>query len=141
MSLEQSLQNRATTDSTISSLVSTRVYPEAAPQAATLPYVVYSRVSTIRYPHITGPSGVVAARMQFDVIAATYAAAKPIADAIRLRFDGYRGTMGTSPNTTVVRNVTLENEMDGLAVPVSGNAPDKYRVILDFMFTYNETTF
>ena len=60
-------------------------YPLEAPQGAAMPYVVYRRISTMRHDTIQGAGTIEQARFQFNCYAATYAACKTLAAAIKTR--------------------------------------------------------
>jgi hypothetical protein len=81
--IEQSLYSALTNDSTVSALVSTRIYPVIAPQSAALPMIVYQRVSTVPVTSIDGDSGLDSVRMQVSCWAKTYAETKSLAAAVR----------------------------------------------------------
>lgn len=131
MSIEAAIFSLLTTDSSVSSLVGTRLYPLLAPQDAATPFIVYQRVSASRWTSLEGPSGMAQPRIQIDAYTSTYAAAKTLATAIREKLSGYRGTVaGTRIGgiTLITDQDLIENEKD----------PKLYRVSMDFMVTHDE---
>jgi hypothetical protein len=86
-------------------LVSTRVYLMTIPQAATLPCMTVTRISTPRtLTHDSaGTSGLLAhPRFQFNAYATTYASAKAITDVLRAALNGKTGSIGYQTETATV---------------------------------------
>lgn len=113
----------------VSTLVSSRIYPDLLPQEPTYPCVSYQRISTYRYPVYHGPSGAAAPRFQIDSWAATYAGAKTLAAAVRVAMDAYHGSM--SPMTVGVCEIVNETDVYDEEARV-------YRVIQDYRILHNE---
>ena len=85
MSLESLLFTSLTGNSGLRSLISARLYPDVLPQGATLPAVVYQRISTPRQ-HTFGagcPVAVSRPRLQYACWATTPAAALAVCEALR----------------------------------------------------------
>lgn len=60
-----------------------RVYPQAAPQDAVLPLVVYRKVSSDPLMTLGGYAGMTKSAFVFECWAGTYAAAMTLADSVR----------------------------------------------------------
>ena len=133
MSAAKAMRARLVSDATITGLVGTRVYPGKAPQDVTLPYVVYSRVSTTRTPTLNGPTNVPETRIQLDVIANSQASAEQVATALRNRLDGFTGV---SASVTVLSSV-VEDEQD-LSEAIDGSDSLYYRVVMDVLIQHRE---
>lgn len=131
MSIETGLYSELTTDVDVAALVSTRVYPLTLPQGYTLPAITYQRVSTERLRDLTGSSGWVMARFQIDCWAASYSAARGLADKVRAALDGQVDTLGSE---TGVGMIGLMGEREILEEEI-----ESYRVSFDFMIPYTET--
>lgn len=86
-------------------LIGARVYPESLPQGATLPCLVYTRVSTQRWQTLGSAQTVVASRprFQFTCWALSAAGAVAVAEALitQLRGTSYAVTI---ENETVMRD-------------------------------------
>jgi len=121
----------------VTDLVAARIYPGQAPQDAALPYIVFNRISSERFPHMTSPSGLARARVQFDVYASSQLEAEDVRNALRLWLDGYDKAMGSA--NLDVRLVTLENEADDLLPPQDASDTGNFNIIMDFFFTYAES--
>lgn len=107
-----------------------RVYPRRLPRDPVLPAITYRRIDTAqRVRSQSGPSGLVTPRIQFDIWATDPDVADQVAEALRLRLDGYRGQMGDVP----VGSVELVGDVDD-DDPETG----LYRRILDASITHEE---
>lgn len=97
------------------------------PRGKLLPGVVLNVVSDVGTQSQDGPVDISEARVQVDVYAATYGAAKLAARAIRKALDGYQGGAILGAFQTMTRDSTDE-----------GDTPDQraYRVSQDFTVIY-----
>lgn len=111
--IETTLYTVLSTDTAVSNIVSTRIYPLIAPQDSAMPAVVYQRVSTVPVNSLAGDSGLDAVRIQISCWASTYAGAKSLAVAVK--------------NAVLTMNAITEMEMDDME-----DETRLYRVILDF---------
>jgi len=78
----------------IAAVVGARVYPSRIPQGVTGTSIVYTRISGGGDYHLQGLSGFARHRYQIDAWAKTINEAASLADFIRDRIDGFRGSMG-----------------------------------------------
>lgn len=138
MGLLLSMYEELAADSTVTALVSTRIYRGTAPQSASLPYVVMHEISKPHAHDLSGASGMAEPRLQIDAIAADPDTCESITEAIRDTIDGFRGTLGTS-NTTDVRRCWLVNELDDDFSPQDGGDTPIYRRIMDFSVAHTES--
>lgn len=111
-------------DGTVAGLVALRMYPSVLPQAPTLPAITYNTISAIRQNTMDGPDGLPSKRIQIDSWGSTFAQAVSLADAIRQRLDGYRGTMGS----TEIKGVFANTERQ-----LYDPDPKLYRISMDFV--------
>lgn len=95
MTIEEALRTYTLADAGVTALVGTRMYPRKLPQTPTLPALVYQRIDTRRGHDMAGADALPRPRMQVTCWATTPAGAYALAAAVRVRLDGYRGTMGT----------------------------------------------
>lgn len=94
--IEEAIYSILTGDSRVASIVGTRVYPVIVPQPATLPVLVYSRISTVDDPLThSGPANVVKAVYQILCLHPTITGAKTLASAVRAAMHGYSGIAGS----------------------------------------------
>lgn len=117
-----------------------RIYAMRAPQNATAPFVIYQRVSSERWRHINGPTGMIQATVQIDSYASTYHAAKELALLIEGVLDGFRGTVaygGDSPQATIrFGGISCQNDIDLFD---QTDEPFLYRVSADYLITYEQS--
>ena len=94
MTLEEGLYSYLQSQTGVTALVGTRIYPLLLQQVETLPAVAYQRISTQRNSSHGGPAKASIARIQFDALAATMTQAQAVLAAIRNACDGVGGTLG-----------------------------------------------
>lgn len=129
--IESSLYAYLSGETTITDITS-RIYPHLMPQGAALPAVTYRVISRPHEHHTEGSAGAARARIQIDSWANTLLAATTLAEAIRLKLQGFSGDM----EGTHIGSVTLDNEAimteleEGTEFPI-------YHVASDFMFLYS----
>ena len=75
------------TNITVTSSVSTRIYPEVCPQQTDLPVIVYARVSSNPEYSLDGYSSLENSRIQIDTFAETYKEAKVVAGRVKVAMD------------------------------------------------------
>ena len=118
-------------DATILGLLGTRFSPLQLPQGPTYPHLVYYKPSAVRYRNImNGPSGRVLVRQSLQIFSPKYSDLVTLSNAIRVRLDGFRGTMGSS----IIGATKLENEIEF-------NEPgvQVYSVTQDYLISLRET--
>ena len=108
MSIESVIYDRLSGHAGLSALVSTRVYPNVAPQNVTVPFVTYRRVSALRESGYGEDIGIVTSRFQIDMYATTYSGVRAIAEQVRAATQRYRAS-GTDPE---VIDTFIENELE-----------------------------
>ncbi len=136
--LESDLLTFLASKTTITSLVSSRIYPNKAPLGVTYPCVTYFKVSATRIRDMDGASGMVHSRIQINAWDNTpttgYSSVKAIADAIRKEVDNYTGAMGS----TTVDAVQLLEEADLLDKKLATDVVVPYGVRQDFQIRHRE---
>ena len=125
-------------DSAVSAAVGgARIYPLQLPQDVTQPSIVYQRVSGQGSHHMQGPSSLTRPRLQIDCWADNPDDAAALADLVKVRLDGFRGTIpygSDSPQATVnVQGVFFEDERD-----LFDAATTLYRTSRDYFFWFDE---
>lgn len=129
--VEKAIHDLLTAATAVAALVSSRVYPLRAPDGVAAPFIVYQRISGVRWRTLSGACGIAQPRIQIDVYAATYAGAKALASAVRVALDGYRGIVAG----VRIGGITLETDQDLLEDDID---PVLHRVTMDFMVTHDE---
>ena len=82
-----------TSDSDVSAIVGTRVYPQIAAQGAAFPFVVYVLQDTSPSATKSGVSTLDEVRYDIVVASETYAEASDLTNKIRTALDRYTGTV------------------------------------------------
>lgn len=132
---EAVLRSRLLASASVTSLVGSRVYAVAAPAAATLPLVTWRRSGITRSQTLSGPVGVPQVTVEYQIYAATYEAARDVADAMRVVLDGYAGTV----DNTTVRHTSLENEADEFVQLQGSEMPVVYQITQNYDVLWQET--
>ncbi len=122
-------------DSDVTALVGTRVEPVQTSQTLIRPNVVYQRVTTSRVHTQDGATGLADCRLQVSCWADTYAAAKTLADKVRLALDAYKGTAAG----ITVDGIFLQDEGDMPQPPLAGGEKGIHGVRQDYRIHYQET--
>ena len=132
--IEADLYSYMTSESTITNLVSTRIYPDAAPQSSTLPLIVYSKQSTDRQVTLKRSVGICTARIQLDIFGASRTVCENIVEQIRLRTDGFQGNWGT----TFIHLCKFDSESVGWDLE-SAKDTGIHRATVDLVVSFSES--
>lgn len=104
-------------DSEISEQVgAARVFPVLIPQDQAGDSIVYNRISSRGVRHMQGPSGLVQGRFQIDCWSQNADDAATLADMVKFRIEGFKGTIefgeDSPSDELVVQGVFFEDERD-----------------------------
>lgn len=127
--LEADLRAYILADAQVAGLVGDRMYPRMLPQEPALPALVFQRIDTRRMHDMDGADGLPRARLQIACWAALPADAAIVAQAVRSRMDGVKGSIGAS----IIGASLCVGERD-LNDAEAGRAG----VALDFLIHYQE---
>ena len=130
------LYNILANDSDTSNTVSTRIYPDALPQNATLPAIVYWRVSGSSTNTIDGSVGGLArGRFTVEAYHTKREDANLLSEYARLALINARGTY----DGTKIRNCLVDTHQQHFVEnPTDGNSELRYVTSLDFTVHYIE---
>lgn len=136
MTLETDLRAAVLADAAVSARIDERMYPAAAPQGVTYPFLTYQTISAVRFYHLGGKSNLASPRVQIDAWALTALEAWQLAAEVRAVLEVFRGLLN---GTTYVQRIMLDNEQD--MPPESGIQPDEriYRRSQDYLVFFRET--
>jgi len=129
MRLETDLRTFLTAEPTIAALVAARVYGLIREPGSKLPSVNVQRVHTARQELFCGVSPLVSGDMQIDSFGIDGDDTWEVAEALKLLFRNFSGSMGE----TTVKKVFLINEF-----PLSDPDPGVIRVVQLYNFWYLE---
>jgi hypothetical protein len=132
---EQVLKHRIETTPVLARLLGYRTYPVLAPMSAALPFVTYQRSLIERNQTLNLPVGVPRVSVEMATYAATYEAAREVADALRSALDGWSG----SAYGVEVKHVALETERDGFVQLDGSELPPVYQITQTFDVAWQET--
>jgi hypothetical protein len=117
-----------------------KIYALRAKQGDTGPFIIYQRISSERWRHINGPTGMVQAMMQIDIYTGDYNETKALALQVETLLDGFRGTVaygGDSPRATLrFGGISLQNDVD---IFDQTDEPFLCRVSQDYLITYEQS--
>lgn len=122
-------------NATFSGLVGTRVFPLLAPANASMPYVTWRRSGISREQTLGLPMGVPKVSVEYSIYGTTYYQVRDVADAMRKVLDGYAGTS----DNTEVKQCSLEDESDDLAILDGSEVPNAYAVTQTYEVMWQET--
>jgi hypothetical protein len=118
----------------VTSIVSSKIYPLAAPSSASLPFVVWRRTGIQREQTLGPPMGVPRVSVDYEIFSGTYEQARNISDAMRRVLDGYGGTV----DNTTVSQASLEDESDDL-VTLAGSDVPVYQITQSYDIWWQES--
>lgn len=108
----------------VARLAGFRQYPNGSVVGEQLPFIAWRRTAIGRTQTLQDPAGLPRVTVELSVYAATYEAAREVADAMRLILDGYGGSvLGCT-----LSQCSLENEADDLVALAGGDLPPVYQV-------------
>ena len=131
---EAFLFQRLTSQTNVSSLIGSRVFPLIAPQGTPLPLVVYQRTSVERPQSLAGNVGNPVVTLQLTTYGTSYTNVKQIARFVRFAVDGWTGTTAG----VTIQRTTLVSEADGVDLPADDQMLPYYSVQQSFEFRINE---
>jgi len=130
--LPQSVYYKLSNTSAVTTLVSTRIYPNIAPQKAALPYVTFSQISRVHAHAAGADAGTYMARVQVDSWADDYLEVYGVAKQVRIAFQDFMGSMAGASDTFTVQRIFYDGWLDLSEMSVETNEIT-YRVTQDFL--------
>ena len=117
--------------------VGQRIYPDVLKQNATMPAIVYKRISTLR-EHILKPDVTTAAHSRIEIrcYGTSRSNADDLADAVRM--SGICAFQGSVGGVYIHATEIDSGDMYGEEAPTDGNQVHRYLTIFDFMVHYAE---
>lgn len=138
MSVQSDIYDHAVGGAAVTALIGTRFYSGGrAARDTALPYCVLTRLSGSRVRHLGGASGLNSGRWQIDCIDDNPQDAETLMDAVRIRFESFRGSMGGG--SLDVRAVFVEDGPAGLD-DATGDSASTYRETLEMTIWHAEST-
>jgi hypothetical protein len=120
----------------VSTLIGQRMYPDALVQKATMPAVVYYKISTQREHELSNITTLAHSRFQIDCFALTRDAANDISHAIRR--SGICAYRGTTAGIFFCGSEVDTGDVYDNQPPTDGNQEHRYITSFDLMVHYQE---
>lgn len=121
-----------TGESTISSIVGSRVYVSKAPQSAALPYIIITQMSSNENPMIDGTGPLRFVEFDIDCKADRALESDTLGKAVRVFLDDYTGMAGSESIGAVIMN----DETTDYEPPSDGSDTGIYTTTLDVTIQY-----
>ena len=132
----EALRTKLLSYSTVSTLIGQRMYPDAAVEGASLPYVVYYTNSTERDHDLGGVGKSAHARVTVEAYALTRRTCSAISKAIReTGISAFRGVVDTYELGGVEFSAGDQYMQES---PTDGNQEHRYVVTFDLLVHYGE---
>jgi hypothetical protein len=139
MSLETGIYQEMKSDTGVASLVGNRIFGSRFPgntTKPTLPAIVYFTYWSDTIRALDGPAALRFKKVQIDCYGEKYPDAVELADAVRVLFEGFKGTL---TNGVVVQSAEIQSEQDFTQEPGHPTQGFVYRRILEIVFRYVES--
>ena len=117
----------------ITAMVQTRIYPVLLPQGTTLDSIVFTRITELDLPHMTGPTGLVTARFQFDAWSKDVDSAMTLADLVKEVLTNFRGIVNYDSTFVNIQGAFLLNGRDDY-----DSTSQMYRMSRDYYVYYGD---
>jgi hypothetical protein len=120
--------------SAVTDIIGTRMSIMRLPQNVTLPAISYMIDNVWRVESQKGATGLVQTRMQIDHWASSMFAARELSEVTRKVLQGFRGTMGISPNVVKVSQIRFQSDLSFYHPDVNN-----FRVTHDYHIWHDES--
>lgn len=130
MYIEQAILTELGNAAALVTLVSTRIYYVKAPQDVATPYIILTKISSVREHSHDGSSHLAKSRFQLSIFAETYKEVKDIAVQIQAALQAKSGNVGDSPYVAV-GSIFYEDETDMYETDTG-----LYHTAVDYMVTH-----
>ncbi|MEO1994943.1 MAG: DUF3168 domain-containing protein [Planctomycetaceae bacterium] len=119
-------------ESTITAIVSSRIYISKAPQGAGLPHIVITQIGSDEFPALDGTPSLRFVDFDIDCKADRSVTAETLSKAVRAFIDDYTGTAGLQ----TIGAVLLNGESTDYEPPQDGSDTGIHTALLDVNIQY-----
>ena len=105
MAIEADIFARLTAHAGTTALVGTRVYPSIAPTGATLPHLVYTRITDSAVEAMQDSTGLRTAEFEIACYASSYTATQALTTQVQAALNRYSGT----PSVHLIQEIVIES--------------------------------
>ena len=137
MTIETAMFSYLSGKSTITDIVSTRIYATIAPSSVVYPHITFKILAEAPEHDMEGAIGLTRVLMQLDAWAFNVAERQNIAEALRKALDGFTGLMGSEE--LVIRQCLMENRTTFDEPDPHGRNLPVFRSSLDFAIWHVES--
>jgi hypothetical protein len=127
--IEQGIFSLLSTDSGVSSLAGTRIYPIELPEGATLPALVYKDVGGSSSPTLS-TSGAQRLRLELDAYGNSFADAANLRKAVITALNGFQGVLSDGTNL-------LTADLINPGLSFFDDEPRQFRCMAEFYLLYS----
>ena len=121
-------------NTSITDVVSTRIYPMVRNQEDDLPAITYQIISGVRSYDLTGPNGLVEGRIQINCFADDPLEAGELAAVVRAALNGHRGGAAG----VHIETMLLDDQGDLPYIDPENEAQNVFAIMMDFYVLYKE---
>lgn len=132
----KALRTKLLSYTSVTAIVSQRMYPDALVQNATLPAIVYYKISTQREHELSNITTLAHARFQVDCYGTSRESANDLSHAIRK--SGICAFQGTSAGIYICGTEIDSGDSYINEPPIDGNQEHRYITSFDFLVHYQE---
>lgn len=129
----EGLRTLLLTQSSVTDLVSTRIYVTAAKQGIDQPYIVIDRVDNEKYKGLSGYLSTQRAEVDIECWASTPSAAASLAKVVSDYLDDFSGATGGAETILASHQV---GDTDNYEPPKTGSDITEFVTILNYEFDY-----
>lgn len=119
----------------VTNIVGTRIYPDAAPQSAVMPYLIISEVSGRDEAHMSAGANLGEGRWQFTGYCTDSVTRHALRRAIRGSLHGFRGTMGAAS----IQRCHQDGRFQAWEAPRDAGQVGRLFFADDYIITYTDT--
>ncbi len=134
---ETAIRKLVIDDAGISALISSRVYPDVAPEKSAFPFVVYERISTDVQHDMGGAGNLKYVRVGMTIYSYSPDERNTIAEAIEALLDGNRDTVTISASSIRFQTLFLEDQQDQVLKPDDGKGRAIYQALQTYFVAYS----
>lgn len=126
-------------DFALSAEVGDRIFPVTAPPDAPMPYVCFELYDVRSLAALDGPTGLAQGKVEFTAYGATHDSVRKILEAIRLRWDGFRGVVQDPEGPTTIGAVISTGEGEEVQAEPGNEKQRRYAASKVFSIDWYET--
>ncbi len=140
MDIKAGLYSYLTSKALLTALVGSRIYPDVAPQGATIPYLTFIVADSIPTKHLQGASALADDMVTIKIHASTSEERDSVKEALRNILHTRRNTTLTPASGNIdMRSCTLEHIHDNYSSPQDGSETGgAFQAEMDFSIKFVE---